>query len=404
MSYITLREAFTNHKFILVEEILKENPSSYKELNNWDQTYLVTEASKQKSFSTIFTLIEQKLVETDVFELDNFSGSFIEAVLGNIPFYSQPISAYNYEILSKEEPNLDALDFLEKFASAIENIDEPISNTTILKWALIKRMPAKAIEILIQKSCKVNEIDASENSLLHLDLPEEYFGLLINYGLNVNHKNKGNVTPLQKAIDAGNKNAVRILLENGADAQHKDNRGNSMFYVALVDKLNYEIYDLLCEFDSPNFDEANTDGASMLFEYIRRLDNYSSENSLQYLSKMLEQGADLTHKCLYYGSSTTPLNMAITKPFAVFEIVLNHLHADINEQDDNGNTLLHKVCDVNLNFEAEKAKDIYKKVKLLLEKGADVSIRNAQDKLPLDLASNDNLKEKTVQLLLKQNQ
>ena len=63
-----------------------------------------------------------------------------------------------------------------------------------------------------------------------------------------------------------------------------------------------------------------------------------------------------------------------------------------------------KVCNVNLNFEAEKAKDIYKKVKLVLEKGADISIRNAQDKLPIDLASNDNLKEKTVQLLLKQNQ
>ena len=27
MSNLTLREAFTNHKFILVEEMLKENPS-----------------------------------------------------------------------------------------------------------------------------------------------------------------------------------------------------------------------------------------------------------------------------------------------------------------------------------------------------------------------------------------
>ncbi|NBL63945.1 hypothetical protein GV828_01885 [Flavobacterium sp. NST-5] len=400
MSNLTLREAFTNHKFILVDEMLKENPSAYKELNNWDQTYLVTEALKQKSFSTIFILIDEKLVTTDIFELDSFSGSFIEAVLGNIPFYSQPITAFNYEIISKETPNLDALEFLEKFASTIENIDETISNTSILKWALIKKLPVKAIQILIQKGCKHNEIDASENSLLHLDLPEVYVELLVNYGLNVNHKNKGNVTPLQKAIDAGNKNAVRILLENGADAQHKDNRGNSMFYVALVDKIDNEIYDLLCEFDSPNFDEPNTEGTSMLFEYLNRLNNYPSENALQYLAKMLEQGADLTHKCLYYGSPTTPLDMAITKPFAVFEIVLNHLYADINEQDDNGDTLLHKVCNVNLNFEAEKAKDIYKKVKMLLEKGADISIRNAQDKLPLDLASNDNLKEKTVKLLM----
>lgn len=404
MSNLTLREAFTNHKFILVEEMLKENTSFFKDLNNWDQSYLITEALKQKSFSTILTLIDLNLIESDLFELDNFSGSFIETILANIPFYSQPISAFNYKIISKEEPNEEALNFLDKFASKIENIDETVSNTTILKWSLTKKLPLKAIEILIQKGCKVNEIDASENSLLHLDLPEEYFELLINYGLNVNHKNKGNVTPLQNAIDKGNKDNVRILLENGANAQHKDNRGNSMFYMALVDKLNYEIYDLLCEFDSPNFEETNNDGASMLFEYIRRLDNYSSENSLKFLNKILEQGANLTLKCLYYGSPTTPLDMAITKNFAVFEIILNHLYTNINEQDDNGNTLLHKVCDVNLNFEAEKAKDLYKKVKLILEKGADVSIRNSQDKLSIDLASNDNLKEKTVQLLLKQNQ
>ena len=333
-----------------------------------------------------------------------FRGALSRPFWGIFRFIRNPFRLLITKFCLKKNPDEEAVNFLEKFASAIENIDETISNTTILKWALVKRMPAKAIEILIQKGCKVNEIDASENSLLHLDLPEEYFGLLINYGLNVNHKNKGNVTPLQKAIDAGNKKAVQTLLENGADPQHKDIRGNSMFYVALVDKLNYDIYDLLCEFDGPNFEETNTDGVSMLFEYIRRLDNYSSENSLRYLSKMLDQGADLTHKCLYYGSPTTPLDMAITKNFAVFEIVLNYLYDDINEQDDNGNTLLHKVCNVNLNFEAEKAKDIYKKVKLVLEKGADISIRNAQDKLPIDLASNDNLKEKTVQLLLKQNQ
>ena len=66
MANLTLREAFINHKFILVEEMLKENSSSYKELSNWDQSYLVTEALKHKSFRITFTLIDQKLVETDL--------------------------------------------------------------------------------------------------------------------------------------------------------------------------------------------------------------------------------------------------------------------------------------------------------------------------------------------------
>ena len=67
MSNLTLREAFTNHKFILVEEMLKENPSSFKDLNKWDQSYLITEALKQKSFSTILTVIDLNLRESDLF-------------------------------------------------------------------------------------------------------------------------------------------------------------------------------------------------------------------------------------------------------------------------------------------------------------------------------------------------
>jgi len=76
-------------------------------------------------------------------------------------------------------------------------------------------------------------------------------------------------------------------------------------------------------------------------------------------------------------------------------------NVDVNHQDDHGNTLLHKVCGYNVNFEAEKAKETYKKVKLLLENGADASISNDEDKTPLMLASDDNLKIKTVELLMK---
>ncbi len=48
------------------------------------------------------------------------------------------------------------------------------------------------------------------------------------------------------------------------------------------------------------------------------------------------------------------------------------------------------------------AKETYRKVKLLLDHGADISITNDKDETALILASADNLKIKTVELLMKQ--
>jgi ankyrin repeat protein len=47
------------------------------------------------------------------------------------------------------------------------------------------------------------------------------------------------------------------------------------------------------------------------------------------------------------------------------------------------------------------AKETYRKAKLLLEQGADISITNDKDETALMLASGDNLKIKTVELLMK---
>ncbi|MNR10898.1 Ankyrin repeats (3 copies) [compost metagenome] len=89
------------------------------------------------------------------------------------------------------------------------------------------------------------------------------------------------------------------------------------------------------------------------------------------------------------------------KKSEILQTALTNGNIDINRQDDEGNTLLHKVCAYNVNYEAEKAKETYRKVKLLLENGADKNITNNKDQTALALASDDNLKIKTVELLMK---
>ncbi|MDO7742560.1 MAG: ankyrin repeat domain-containing protein, partial [Pedobacter sp.] len=58
------------------------------------------------------------------------------------------------------------------------------------------------------------------------------------------------------------------------------------------------------------------------------------------------------------------------------------------------------VCAFNVNYDQNVAKETYRKVKFLLENGADISLTNTKDQTALMLASDDNLKTKTVQLLL----
>ncbi|WP_447635456.1 ankyrin repeat domain-containing protein [Flavobacterium microcysteis] len=165
--------------------------------------------------------------------------------------------------------------------------------------------------------------------------------------------------------------------------------------------MDVRIYDQLRNFAIPQFDILNKDQVTMLFEYVRIMYD-ASEKSLELLRKLVEDGADIYQPSQYYSRDTTPIDLLPEKKVEVLQALLETGSIDINRQDDTGNTLLHKVCAYNVNYDAEKAKDMYRKVKLLLENGADATITNDKDQTALDLASDDNLKIKTVELLMKQ--
>jgi hypothetical protein len=63
---------------------------------------------------------------------------------------------------------------------------------------------------------------------------------------------------------------------------------------------------------------------------------------------------------------------------------------------------LHKICQVNLNYDENRARDLYKKVKYLVGEGIDPQLENVMDKKAVDYAMEDNIKVKTVEWLLKQ--
>ena len=398
---INLQNIFFSGDIEQIEKLIRENSDIFKESRDTLQKQIIVKLLSLEKYKTLLSLAKNRAIVMDMYELDNLERSLIEAIFTNIRFYSQTLTAFNYEKLSKEEPRQEALVFFGEFISIIENIEESTGNSSLLKMALEKKMPLEAIQLLIDTGCRVDEVDTNENTLLHLKLTPAQMELLIQNGAQVNQHNKVNISILEKAIDNNQPELVKILLENGANISVKNKNESSLFQFALVDKWVYEIYDLLCEYESPNFNELNYDGTLFLYEYIRRIDTYSSETTYEYLKKILDQGASLTVQCNYYDNLTTPLDLAIKKDYKVFEIVLKYYSEDINLSDNAGNTLLHKLCMLDINSDIDKARELYKKVKLVLEQWADTTLRNTEDKLPHELAIFDNAKEKIIQLLLK---
>jgi uncharacterized protein len=142
----------------------------------------------------------------------------------------------------------------------------------------------------------------------------------------------------------------------------------------------------------------NKNGQTPLSEFLRMMQGGANDTAL--LEQLLADGADLDHATPYYSTPKSGWDWIIEKSTEVMQMALLKTGTDVNHQDNEGNTLLHKVCAINPNYEQSKAREIYKKAKMLLDAGADPTITNTQDKKPIDLATNDNLKAKTVEILL----
>lgn len=358
--------------------------------NNFSQ--IASKIIEAKEIDFIEKLIKAGFIETDIYELDNFDKSIFSPLMRSL----------------KEDD--DSISFFKELMSKVENINDEISDQTLLGYFFENGASPKVIKILIEDfGANVQYKNNAGESFIYKVISsygqeagkvKEYISILLDNGIDINEKNIVGTTPLMAAVKRNRKELIPFLLENGADPNETDNGNNTAFYYAVAEQFSFDMYDALAAVSSPDFNIVNKDGRTLLTNFISTISG--SPTDIKFLERLLADGADLNFCAQYYGQPKSGIDFVVEKKSDILKSVLENASPDVNEQDNQGNTILHKVCAYNVNYDAEMAKETYRKAKLLLEHGADISITNDKDETALMLASGDNLKIKTVELLMKQ--
>jgi len=387
----SLLDAFRKNNFEEAKNLLDNKENIPSDLKEFERIQLFDTLIRGKAYDIILIFLDNGLIEKDVYEYDSFKGSLFESI---------------FKWMAVDE---ESINFLDTLLPQLENIDDEIQDQTLLGLAIEEGAAAEVITSLINAGCSANYVNNAEQNYLHQLVrnnrinPEKaaaMLQLLIDEGVDVNAADIERKSPLLLAISNNKKQLIPILLENNASCNQQDKSGESPYYFVVVHLQDFALYKQMKEYEMPDFTLQTKNGETILYEYIRRL-NRPTETALQFLAQLISDGADVLQPSMWYSKEATPLARATEQPIDVFKTVIDLTDIDINTAvDAQGNTLLHLVCAYNINFDKDQARDTYRKVKLLLEKGADPSLVNSQDQTALTLASGDNLKIKTVELLM----
>jgi ankyrin repeat protein len=173
---------------------------------------------------------------------------------------------------------------------------------------------------------------------------------LIENGADVNAQNSRGEFPLHAALDSGHLDIVKFLIANGADVNAQNSDGKSLFYQAIASG-HLDIVKFLIA-NGADVDPQNSDGKSLFYQAIEA-------GHLDIVDFLIENGADVNAP-QYDGKS--PLHIAIWNVHLDLVKLLIEHGADVNAQNSDGYSPLYTAL-------YSGHLDI---VKLLIENGADV--------------------------------
>ncbi|GFY68105.1 ankyrin-3 [Trichonephila inaurata madagascariensis] len=255
--------------------------------------------------------------------------------------------------------NTDLDDQIESLLSAVFEGHHDIVNTLLKKCVF-----------------NVNELQEKYN-LLHKAVDNGHFTvvkILLDNGFeaNPNAQDKHGITPIHISVMRGNVDLFEILLEEKADISIRDHRNKSAVeFTIYCSRL--DILKLLLQ----------TGKAAVNFKGYRNrtlLHESALSGTLEITEYLVENGADIDARCT---NGHKPIHLASEMGFEnIVEFYLNH-NMSINDLNGNKLTLLHIAADCGKANVAE----------LLIKRKANINIPDINNETPLHLAAANGHKE-----------
>lgn len=289
---------------------------------------------------------------------------------------------------------------------------------------------SEVVDLLVQLGANVSLQDSEGDTALHYAA----FGnqpmtaaALLKGGADGNKLNKNKCSPLHVAVNKGYTEVVKTLLSYSCDANAQDSYGDTVLHDAIA-KDFIEIVELLVNFRGVDLSVKNKRGfnclhhaalkgnakaAALIVHKCPELLNVVKEDGFSALHLAALNGHHNVVQCLIEarpGSDVnfrnsrqqTPLLLAVDKRHVTIAKLLLEKGAQVNAQDDVGDSPLHVVVmyhslkfggNNNPKKELSTSEPTFKITKLLMEHGADITLKNKHDKTPIQLCRDPRLRE-----------
>lgn len=379
-------------------ETLKRNieqASSKKDFDGYALNSTVGQLLRKECYEALDQLVSKEIISTDLYDYDRFDTSVINQLVKPVLSSNSHLETY--------------VNWFSTYLAKIDDINEELASVTLLEHAISSNAPLSILKAIVAAGADLQSADQYGRSLLFkicglrmqtAERTAELIAWFLAEGADPNATTVEGKTALHAAVDTLKVDAVRSLLAAGANANMPDWHGETPFYYAVVQQQNDEILEVLLQYNSPDFHALTKQGENLLNAFLRSMYGEGNRN-LKILDLLLAHGADLKETSLWYQEDRTGVDWIVEKSADLLETVIEKGYLEADYRDNLGNSLLHKVCLYNINYEENKARELYKKVKFLLRCGVDPQLENTEDKKAVDYAMYDNLKVKTVELLLK---
>ncbi|MEA3289680.1 MAG: ankyrin repeat domain-containing protein [Campylobacterota bacterium] len=307
-----------------------------------------------------------------------------------------PAEAFEKELLKKES-DINSLEKILKNGNV--NINHQNQNgETFLHLALKSRKIQKAVWLL-SKNIKADIMDNDGLTAFDIAVNNQNHRIvrtLINTtNVTLNKKDKFGRTILQDSIILGDHEMAKILLENGADINSKNNQNRNVIYDA-VSYGNLEFIEYLLSFDNLELNNIDTSKDTILnHKTVKRNDNIAI--------MLIENGADPT---IINSDGKTYLSNCALIGIDSLDIINTIIKCgfDINSKIANGNTILMEMIDsillLNKNQDEQKRNSLLALTNALVKKGLNFNKVNHDNETVLFKAvrSND---DEIVKFLLE---